>query len=120
MLTLLELLLLLLFLPLLESYRPIRSISAFQLQENLNVLRLHVVSAVLQLHKAVKNGSNDSYLSLDLRIQVMKLPLMHYASCATKSYQTVLCYLQNFVDVILITLNIRTKILAFSSINLGH
>jgi hypothetical protein len=56
-----------------------------------------------------------------LRIQKIKLPLMHYGSYATKCYQTVVCYLRNFVDIlILITLNIRTKILVFSSVNAGH
>jgi hypothetical protein len=51
-----------------------------------------------------------------LCIQVIKLPLMHYASCATICYQKVLCYLQNFVDiVILITLDIRAKILVFQA-----
>ena len=56
-----------------------------------------------------------------LCILVRKLPLMPYESCATKCYQTVLCYLPNFTNIaILITLNIGTKIFVLSGISLRH
>jgi len=42
---------------------------------------------------------------------MIKLPLMPYASSGTKCYQTILSYLRNFVDiVIVITLNTSTNI----------
>jgi len=45
-----------------------------------------------------------------------KMTLMPYAFCATKCNQRVLGYLPNFVDiVVLITLNVRTKTLFFTS-----
>ena len=47
-------------------------------------------------------------------LQVMKLPPIPYASCATKCYQTVLWYPPNFLDiVVIIVLNIRKEILDF-------
>jgi hypothetical protein len=56
-----------------------------------------------------------------LRIPVRKLRLMPCASCATKCDLTVLCYLPNFTNiVILITLNIGTKILVLSGISVRH
>ena len=46
------------------------------------------------------------------RIQEIKLPLMSNAYCATKCYQTVLCYLPNIAYTVMLTiLNIRTKTL---------
>jgi len=60
----------------------------------------------------------DSYLSVGLRIQVKKLPLLPYASCVTNCHHTVLGYLPNFVHFVTpIILNIRTKILVLSGIN---
>jgi len=56
-----------------------------------------------------------------LHIPVMTLSLMPYAPCVTKCYNIVLYYLPNFVDiVILITLNITTKILVLSGVSLRH
>jgi len=56
-----------------------------------------------------------------LHIPVMTLSLMPYVPYATKCYNTVLYYLPNFVDiVILITLNITTKILVLLGVSLRH
>jgi hypothetical protein len=82
---------------------------------DLRILLRNPVSTTLGLQKVVKNGSIMISICLwVLFIQVMKLPLTRYAFYATKCYKSVLCYLPNFVDiVILITLNVRTMILVF-------
>ena len=81
---------------------------------NLSVLRRHPVSAVLELQRRVQNGSTVIPICLwGLCKQIMKLPLMAYASCVTTCYQTILCYLSNFEDIVKIALNVRTHILVF-------
>ena len=92
------------------------------LKVNINILCYQPVSAVWDLQEVVQNRSTmDTICLWGLRTPVMKLPLMPYVSCATKCYQTVLCYLPNYTNImILITLNIGTKILVLSSISLRH
>jgi hypothetical protein len=54
-------------------------------------------------------------------MQVMKLPLLSYASCATNCHHTVLGYKPNFVHFVTpIALNVRTKILVLSGISVRH
>jgi hypothetical protein len=80
---------------------------------NLKILHRHPVSAVLKLQKVVQSTSTMNRIYLwGLHIQAVKFPLMPCVSCTIKHYQTVLRYVPNFTDImILIALNLRTKIL---------
>jgi hypothetical protein len=79
------------------------------------------VSSSGTAESSTKRKYNDSYLSVGLRMQVMKLPLLPYASCATNRHHTVLGYLPNFVHFVTpIAMNIRTKILVLSGISVRH
>jgi len=84
---------------------------------NLKILRRTPVSAFLELKKVEKTKCKVIPICLwGLRMQVMKMTPISYAP-----YTTQFCYVPNFVDtVVLITLNIRTKLLVFSSVRLRH
>jgi hypothetical protein len=50
--------------------------------------RRHPISAVLEVQKAVKDGSEMNRICVwCLRTQLMKLTMKAHASCATKRYQ---------------------------------